>query len=98
MQKLLDFGQKLLEIGLSGWIIFIITILIGGGIRIRQVIRRKTLQLNIKAGGDVAGGDIFKGRYRNNERTSLTEISNSVQKDITALGDVAGGNIDKNDK
>ncbi len=88
--------QKLLEIGLSGWIPFVITLLFGSGIVLWQVTRRKTRQLNIKAGGDVAGGDIHKGIEKENiERISSKEVSTSNQKNIVTGGDVSGGNIYK---
>lgn len=91
--------EKLLEIGLSGWIIFLVTIIFGGGITVRQIFKRRTRQFNIKAGGDVAGGDILKsnGKVRNCN-VSSKKIINNVQKNIEAKGDVAGGDIIKGDK
>ena len=56
--------EKLLEIGLSGWIIFIISALLAGGVIVRQITKRRTRQSNITAGGDVAGGDIIKGEHK----------------------------------
>lgn len=90
---------KLLEIGLSGWLIFLVTIIFGGGIIVRQIFKRRTRQLNINAGGDVAGGDILKGNGKvQNCNASSKKIINSVQKNIVAEGDVAGGDIIKGDK
>jgi len=90
---------KLLEIGLSGWIIFIITALFGSGIVVRQIIKRRTRQSNIKAGGDVAGGDIVKGKEKvKNGNVSSKKITHSVQENIVAKGDVAGGDIFKGDE
>lgn len=91
--------EKLLEIGLSGWIISIITVLFGGGIIVRQIIKRRTRQSNIKAGGDVAGGDIFKGKGKvTNRNVPSKKVIRCVQKNIVAKGDVAGGDIFKGDK
>lgn len=91
--------EKLLEIGLSGWIIFIISALLGGGIIVRQITKRRTRQSNITAGGDVAGGDIIKSEHKGQDSNASTKkVSDSVQKNITAKGDVAGGNIKKGDK
>lgn len=91
--------EKLLEIGLSGWIIFVISIFLGGGITVRQIIKRRSRQLNIKAGGDVAGGDIIKGKFRaQNSNTSSKNVTHSSQDNIVANGDVAGGNIIKGDE
>lgn len=91
--------EKLLEIGLSGWIIFIISLLFGSGIIVRQIIKRRTRQSNIKAGGDVAGGDIIRGKGKvRNGNVSSKEIIHSVQENIVAKGDVAGGDIITGDK
>lgn len=91
--------EKLLEIGLSGWLIFLVTIIFGGGITVRQIFKRRTRQLNIKAGGDVAGGDILKGNGKvPNCNVSSDKIINTVQKNIETKGDVAGGDIIKGDK
>lgn len=91
--------EKLLEIGLSGWLIFIVTILFGGGVIVRHITIRRTRQSNITAGGDVAGGDIIKVKRKNQNRSGDNKnVSNSVQKHINAEGDVAGGNIEKGDK
>lgn len=91
--------EKWLEIGLSGWIIFIITVFFGGGFVVRHIIRRRTCQTHIKAGGDVAGGDIIHEKHQaQKDSGSSIRISHSVQGNITAKGDVAGGDIIKNDK
>lgn len=87
--------QKLLEIGLSGWLIFLITILIGGGLGFRLISRRRSRQSNIRAAGDVAGGDIFKGKKCEQKNPSSLSEVDSVQNNIVSGGDVAGGNIDK---
>lgn len=90
--------EKLLEIGLSGWIGTIITILLGGCIALRQMIKRRSRQINIKAGGDVAGGDIIKGKHKvANTNGSSKKVTYSVQENIDAKSDVAGGNIIKGD-
>ena len=90
--------ERFIEIGLSGWIIFVIAALIGGGITYRHITRWRTRQSNITAGGDVAGGDILKGRNGENTEVSSSKKINSVQKNIRARGDVAGGSIVRNDK
>jgi len=91
--------EKILEIGFSGWIIFIITVLFGGGIIMRQFIKRRSRQSNIKAGGDVAGGDIIKGNGKaKNDTVSFKKNIHSVQKNIEAKGDVAGGDIIRGDE
>jgi hypothetical protein len=90
--------ERLIEIGLSGWIFPVITVLLGGGIVYHQVTRRRTRQSKIRAGGNVAGGDILKdGSSDHSSGASSTEF-NSVQRDVRAGGDVAGGNIVRNDK
>lgn len=87
--------QRLLEIGLSGWLIFLLTILFGGSLGVRYFSRRRSRQKNIDAGGDIAGGDILKGTKNVTDRPAETSKIDSTQKNITAEGDVAGGNIDK---
>lgn len=88
--------EKWLEIGLSGWLIFGFTVLVGGGLVSRRL-RRRSRQSNIKAGGDVAGGDIVRGDKTLDNNIGCSS-SNSVQKNITADGDVAGGDIFKTEK
>jgi hypothetical protein len=91
--------QKYLEIGLSGWIIFIVTALLGGGIFVHQIIRRRIRQSNITAGGDVAGGNIIKGEHKvKNSKVSVKKVSHIIQENIVAKGDVAGGDIFKSDE
>jgi len=87
--------QKFLEIGLSGWFIFVINILVGGGLTIRYFSRRKSRQSNVNAGGDVAGGDILKSKQSRRGAPEQSSKIESIQTNITAVGDVAGGNIDK---
>jgi len=90
--------EKLLEIGLSGWLVAIITFLFGSGFVVWQVFKRKTHQTNIKAGGDIAGGDIIKGKVicPDEQRISPSKkVTYTVQKNIVANGDVAGGDIHK---
>ncbi|WP_339135827.1 MAG: hypothetical protein WGN25_19000 [Candidatus Electrothrix sp. GW3-4] len=94
-QKIMD---KLLETGLSGWIIFIISLIIGGGgLTVHHFRKQQTKQSKIKAGGDVAGGDIIKTykEHSPEHAGSTKEKKKTIQKDITANGDVAGGNIFK---
>ena len=92
---------NLIEIGLSGWICTFVVIIIGGvgtALGYRRITRRKTKQTKIKAGRDVAGGDIIEKKIgAHNDVKSLIEI-NCVQKDITAKGNVAGGSIVREDK
>ena len=91
--------EKLLEIGLSGWIMVIITALFGCGIVVRQISKRRTRQANIKAGGDVAGGDIVKGKNMlPYSHVSAKKVTLSKQTNIAAKGDVAGGDIIKDDE
>ncbi len=90
--------EKIIEIGLSGWIIFIASIFLCGGIAYRHVTRRKIRQSNIAAGGDVAGGNILKGTSVNHPAGTSNTKTNVVQSDIRAGGDVAGGNIVRDDK
>lgn len=86
---------KLFEIGLSGWIVFIFTILLGSGLFVtKQIIRRKSRQFNIKAGGDVAGGNIIKCKNSVNGCSSKI-VTNTYQKNIDSNGDIAGGDIIK---
>jgi len=87
--------QNLLEIGLSGWLIFVLNILAGGGLALWYFSRRKSRQSNIYAGGDVAGGDILKSKKGGRGASEKTSKIDTIQKNITAEGDVAGGNIDK---
>lgn len=91
----LDRMQKLIENGLSGWIVFILSILVGGGLAIRYFSYRKSRQFNVDAGGDVAGGDILKSKQGGRGTPEKSSKIDSIQTNITAVGDVAGGNIDK---
>ncbi len=88
---------RLLEIGLSGWICVLIPILLGGYVVVRKRIKRRTLQLNIRADGDVAGGNITKGRSNKQkcQEHFTKEKYDTIQKNVTAKGDVAGGSITK---
>lgn len=93
--------EKLLEIGLSGWLVAIITLLFGSGFVVWQVAKRKTRQTNIVAGGDVAGRNITKGKAicADEQCTSSSKkVTHTIQKNIKANGDVAGGDIHKVDK
>jgi hypothetical protein len=95
----MDEVQKLLEIGLSGWVIFILTLILGTWFGYTRLQRFNTKQSRIRARGDVAGGDINKGIGLGAETTKNREKSkhfvDSDQSDIEAGGDVAGGNIAK---
>ncbi len=91
--------EEFLQNGFSGWAVSILTLILGGGFVVWKVTKRKTRQSNIKAGGDVAGGDIIKDdRQVPNEDVSSKEVCDTEQKDIEAGGDVAGGNIVKGEK
>ena len=91
--------DSILETGLSGWIIFIMTAILGGGIFVRRIVKRRTRQSHINANGDVAGGDIFKGKSNaQNGKGSASITNHCVQENITAKGDVAGGDITKGDE
>lgn len=87
--------QKLLEIGLSGWLIFVLSILGVGGLAKGYFSSRKSRQSNVDAGGDVAGGDILKSKQGGREVPVQSSKIDIIQRNITAAGDVAGGNIDK---
>jgi hypothetical protein len=90
--------SELFKTGLSGWIIFIISLILGGGgLTISHFRKQLTKQSNIKAGGDVAGGNIIKtdNEHPSEYNGSTKEKNKTIQKDITANGDVAGGNIFK---
>ena len=88
--------DELIKIGLSGWIIFILTLLLGGGFVVWTIRRRKTIQKNILAGGDVAGGNI-RGRSATGAKSGVATLDtkSTRQENVTAAGDVAGGDIDK---
>lgn len=90
--------NKLLEIGLSGWLTFLFTLLIGSGLALWVSSRRRSRQSNVFATGDVAGGDILKGNKCDSGRSVGASEVNSVQSNIVSGGDVAGGTIDKRDK
>lgn len=80
--------------GLSGWIIFLITLIMSGGFIIAR--RRKTTQKNIRAKGDVAGGDIrFKRTSPTKNNGKGAETKTTKQINVSAGGDVAGGDIEK---
>lgn len=88
-----------LEIGLSGWITFIVALIIGGGSIVLLIRTRTSKQSNVRAGRDVAGGDIRKRKNTNSDdQSKRVDSVRSHQSDITAGGDVAGGDIHKNDE
>jgi hypothetical protein len=88
--------ENLIADGLSGWIIFVISLILGGGAVVFSLRRRKTIQKNIRAGGDVAGGDIRLSKPNNNQiKNPNLDTRETIQTDITAGGDVAGGDIEK---
>lgn len=90
-----EFWKFLLD-GMSGWIIYVLTLLIGGGLVFRHVMKRRSRQINLNASGDVAGGDIHSGASKPMHPPKQSRSSsNTVQENITAGGDIAGGNITK---
>jgi len=85
--------------GLSGWIIFILTLLIGGVVVYRYVRRRHIHQSKLKAGGSIAGGNIYTNTNPHSNTQKTTEDSlRVVQENLEASGDIAGGDIIKRDK
>ncbi len=88
--------SRILEIGLSGWLVSAVVLLLGGGVILWRISTRRTQQSHIVAGGDVAGGDIVKNSQSANDRSdSSFDRRKTAQTDIVAGGDVAGGNIVK---
>ena len=89
---------KLVEIGLSGWIVALVIPLMGLAVGAYFFRRRKTTQTEIIAGGDVAGGDISVSNRGHVSKSPTSESSVTIQSKISAGGDVAGGDIDKNNR
>lgn len=85
---------KYLDIGLSGWLIAVLTLVLGYfGFK---VWRRTTNQKNIKAGGSVAGGSIIKGPLpRDGSDVRKSRNTKTRQKNIEAGEDVSGEDIIK---
>lgn len=78
--------------GLSGWVFVLLGFLVTGA----AFYLRRSKQTNIKAKGDVAGGDIIKNSTVATDKPSGTREARIVsQNNIVAGGDVAGGDIKK---